>query len=162
MFVWKAKTILAHLRNFLPDSAEPLKRITDAWDGPNQAKALSEWFPKMPKISIDFAVMEKAPNVHAIMLDCRWLDLGSLAALADIIKADENRNIIVAGKSELLECSNSIIATEDDSHLIAGIGLKDIVVVHTPDATLVCPIEHAHRLKELLTLIERHGGEQYL
>ena len=53
-------------------------------------KALQEWFFKLPKISIDFAVMEKADKVHAIQLNCQWLDMGSFAALADVIKSDEN------------------------------------------------------------------------
>ncbi|MFA5554594.1 MAG: mannose-1-phosphate guanylyltransferase, partial [Phycisphaerae bacterium] len=98
MFVWKARTILQKLDEFLPESTRPLQNIRAAWDGPNQNIALKEWFLKLPKISIDFAVMEKAENVHALMLDCRWLDLGSFAALADIIKSDENKNVVVADR----------------------------------------------------------------
>jgi len=162
MFVWKAKTILANLEKFLPESTEPLRKIQVAWAGPNQKKALDEWFVKLPKISIDFAVMEKAENVYAIKLDCRWLDMGSLAALADFISSDKDHNIVVAGKSELLDCKNDIIVTEDNNHLIAAIGLENIVVAHSPDATLVCPINQAHRLKELLELIRQHGGEEFL
>ena len=60
MFVWRAKTILANLQQFLPEATEPLRRIAAAWDTPAQEKTLQEWFPKLPKISIDYAVMEKA------------------------------------------------------------------------------------------------------
>jgi mannose-1-phosphate guanylyltransferase len=162
MFVWKAKTILSHLNTFLPDSIDPHKKIQNDWDGPNQEKALEDNFPKLPKISIDFAVMEKAPNVYAIMLDCRWLDLGSFAALADIIKSDKNNNIVVAGKSELLDCKSSIFVTEDADHLIAAIGLENMIIAHSPDATFVCPLSQAHRLKDLLDLIEQHTGEKFL
>jgi mannose-1-phosphate guanylyltransferase len=162
MFVWKAKTILANLEKFLPEATEPLRKIKAGWDGPNQQPALKEWFPKLPKISIDYAVMEKTDKVYAIKLDCRWLDMGSFVALADIISSDKDNNIVVAAQSELLDCKNSIVVTEDKAHLIAAIGLENIVVAHSPDATLVCRIDQSQRLKELLELIKRHTGEKFL
>ena len=106
--------------------------------------------------------MEKADGVHAIKLDCRWLDMGSFAALADIISSDKDNNIVVAGQSELLDCKNSIIITEDKGHLIAAIGLENMVVAHSPDATLVCHIDQTSKLKELLDLIERDIGDKFL
>ena len=162
MFVWKAKTILANLEKFLPEATEPLRRIRADWACPNQQTTLQEWFVKLPKISIDYAVMEKAENVYAIKLDCRWLDMGSFAALADIISSDKDNNIVVAGTSELLGCKNNIIVTEDQTHLIAALGLENIVVAHSPDATLVCHIDQTQRLKELLELIKQHAGEKFL
>ena len=162
MFVWKARTILDNLARFLPQATEPLRKIRLGWDSPNQQQVLEEWFPKLPKISIDYAVMEKAENVYAIKLDCRWLDMGSFAALADIITSDRDNNIVVAGASELLDCKSSIIVTEDKGHLIAAIGLENIVVAHTPDATLVCHIDQTTKLKELLELIKDHTGEKFL
>jgi mannose-1-phosphate guanylyltransferase len=162
MFVWKAKTILAHLDKYLPDAIQPLRKIQADWDGPIQQKTLEDYFPRLPKISIDFAVMEKASDVHAIKLDCRWLDLGSFAALADIIKSDKNNNIVVASQSELLDCESSVFVTEDAGHLLVAIGLDNMVVAHSPDATLVCPIDKAYRLKELLERIESRTGDKYL
>jgi len=162
IFVWKAKTILANLAKFLPEAVEPLHNIGLAWDSPRQEQILAEWFPKLPKISIDYAVMEKAEQVFAIKLDCRWLDLGSFAALADIITSDKNNNIVVADSSELLDCRNTIIVTEDTKHLIAAVGLDNVVVAHSPDATLVCHIDQTSRLKELLDQIKEHGGDKFL
>ena len=162
MFVWKAKTILENLAEFLPEADEPLRRIQADWDSANQQKTLQEWFVKLPKISIDYAVMEKAEQVYAIKLDCRWLDIGSFAALADIISSDKDNNIVVAGSSEMLDCKNSIFITEDERHLIAAIGLQDMVVVHSPDATFICHIDQTHRLKELLELIKQNTGEKFL
>lgn len=162
MFVWKARTILTNLEKFLPEATEPLRRIQADWAGPNQQQTLQACFVKLPKISIDYAVMEKASNVYAIKLDCRWLDMGSFAALADVISSDKNNNIVVAAESELLECKNSIFVTEDKGHLIAAIGLENMVVAHSSDATLICPVNQAHRLKQLLELIEQHGKERFL
>ncbi len=162
MFVWKAKTILANLEKFLPEAKEPLTKIRDAWHTPAQQDVLKEWFVKLPKISIDYAVMEKAENIHAIKLDCSWLDMGSFAALADIINSDENNNIVVAEKSELLDCTNSIFVTEDKKHLIAAVGLDNMIIAHSPDATFVCPIDQIHRIKELLEVVKKNKGDKYL
>jgi mannose-1-phosphate guanylyltransferase len=161
-FFWKAKTILANLEKFLPEATEPLRKIKSDWNGPNRQKTLNEWFLKLPKISIDFAVMEKAEHIHAIKLNCKWLDLGAFTALADFIKSDKNNNIIVAGSNELLDCKNNIVVTEDNNHLIAAIGLENIIIAHSHNATLVCRTDQAQRLKELLSLIEADSGNKYL
>lgn len=162
LFVFKAKTMLESLKTFLPDIIEPLNIIHKFWDSPSQDSVLREWFPKLPKISIDFAVMEKAPNLYAIELDCRWIDIGAFTALADFVKADENGNLVIASQTELLDCKNNVIITESDNHLIAAIGLNNIVIVSTPDATLVCPIEQTEKLKELLELIKQNKSGKYL
>ncbi|MEJ5258777.1 MAG: sugar phosphate nucleotidyltransferase [Anaerohalosphaeraceae bacterium] len=162
MFVWKAKTILKHLKTFLPESSEPLEKIRSAWGGPEQDSALEEWFPRLPKISIDYAVLEKAPQIYGIPLSCRWLDMGSFAALADIISSDSNQNTVIAGQHCLLDCRNTIVATESPDHLIAMIGMEDVIVAHSPDATLICPLHQAHRLKELLRRLESEGKTNYL
>jgi mannose-1-phosphate guanylyltransferase len=162
MFVWKAQTILTNLEKFLPEATESLMKIKSAWDSPKRQSILGQWFPKLPEVSIDYAVMEKAQAIYAIKLNCRWLDVGCFTALADCLSLDENNNVIAAGASELLDCKNNIVVTEDKGHLIAAVGAKDTVVAHTPDATLVCHIDHIHRLKELLELIEQHGGQKFL
>ena len=162
MFVWKAKTILANLAEFLPEATEPLKKIQEAWGSPDQQQALQDWFVKLPKISIDYAVMERSKKVYSIKLNCNWFDMGAFTALADFVQADGDGNIVVADKSELLGCKNSIVVTEKKGHLIAAIGLENIVVAHTPDATLVCHADQMERLKELLGLIQEHGGEKFL
>ena len=162
MFVWKAKTILANLEKFLPEVKKPLAKIRESWHSPEQQEVLKEWFVKLPKISIDFAVMEKAENIHAIKLDCTWLDMGSFAALADIINSDENNNVVVAEKSEFLDCKNNIFVTEDNGHLLAAIGVDNMIIAHSPDATFVCPIDQVHRIKELLEKIKQNQEGDFL
>lgn len=162
MFVWKARTILDNLARFLPETIEPLERIAAAWGTPDQDIVLREWFVRLPKISIDYAVMERAEAVYTIGLDCEWLDMGSFASLVDVVESDGGNNIVVAEASELLDCQNSIVVTEEQGHLIAAIGMEDMVIAHTPDATLVCPVGQTERLKELLGLIESRGRTEFL
>ena len=130
--------------------------------GPEQQQTLQEWFPKLPKISIDFAVMEKSDKVYGINLPCRWLDMGSFAALVDILESDHDNNIIVTGHSELMDSKNNIVATEEKNHLLALIGVENMIVAHSKDATLVCPIDQAYRLKELLERVKAHHNGNFL
>ena len=162
MFVWRCDTILKHFSDYLPESTEPLHQIHANWGGVDQQQALKEWFPRLPKISIDYAIMEKAKDVYGISLDGQWLDMGSFAALADIIEADADNNCIIAGRHELLDCKNNIVVTEDKDHMIALMGMENMIVAHTKDATLVCSIEHANLLKELLEKIEVHKDGEFL
>lgn len=162
MFVWRCETILNHLKQFLPESTEPLDAIKNSWGGPEQQQALQEWFPKLPKISIDFAVMEKAKQVYGVRLDCRWLDMGSFAALVDILESDPDNNIVITGSSELLDSKNNIVATEEKGHLLALMGVENMIVAHSKDATLVCPIDQGHRLKELLEKIKDHHAGKFV
>jgi len=162
MFAWKAATILSNLAEFLPESVEPLAKIKAGWDGPEQQRILERWFVKLPKISIDYAVMEKAQDVHAIRLDCRWLDIGGFATLAEVVTRDGAGNAVLAENCKLLDSRGSVVVTEDSGHLIAAIGVDSLVIVHSPDATLVCPIDQAHRLKELVESLEKDGYGRFL
>jgi mannose-1-phosphate guanylyltransferase len=162
MFVWRCDTILQHLTQFVPEATEPLQCIQAGWGGPEQPQVLQEWFPQLPKISIDYAVMERADQVYGISLNCRWLDMGSFAALADIIEADADNNCIIAAHHEMLDSKNNILVTEDKNHLVALMGVENVIVAHTKDATLVCSIDHGHRLKELLEKVKTHKDGKYL
>ncbi|MHC5118979.1 MAG: mannose-1-phosphate guanylyltransferase [Planctomycetota bacterium] len=162
LFVWKCKTILDNLKKYVPDSVEPLAKIRSAWGEANQQAILEEWFPKMPKISIDYAVMEKSSCVYGISLNCQWHDLGSFRALRDIIQPDVDNNTIISDHTVFLESSNNIVVTEDNGHMLALIGVEDMIIAHSPDATLVCPVKHAGRLKELLEKIQHQKMDSFL
>ena len=88
--------------------------------------------------------------------------MGSFTALADIIESDANSNTIVADHTELLDCRNSVVVTEEKDHLIAMVGVENMIVAHTEDATLVCPIDQADQIKELLEHIRSHQKAQFL
>lgn len=162
MFVWRCGTILRMLKQHLPACTEPLETIKAGWGKAEQQQTLQEWFPKLPKISIDFAVMEKAEEVYGVKLDCRWLDMGSFAALVDILQSDPDNNVIITECSEVLDCRNNIIVTEEKGHLLALIGAENMIVAHSKDATLVCPIDQSHRIKELLERIKVHHAGKFV
>lgn len=162
LFVWKCPTILENLRQFVPGCVEPLERLGAAWGTKDQQVALEEWFPKLPKISIDYAVMEKAQTVYGISLDCKWYDLGSFRALRDILPADAGGNIVISTLCELMDSKQNILVTESQNHLIALIGVENMIVAHSPDATLVCPVDQADKLKTLLEQIQNNKRGKFL
>lgn len=160
MFVWRTATILDQLRRLLPATHQIADQLAGAWptsDGPRLAKEL---YPKLQKISIDFAVMEKAPRVLVLEMDLDWLDLGSWTAIAGAIGADRAGNSLTATAAATLDAKGNILVSEDD-HLIAAVGVEDLVIVHSPDATLVCRRDQIEKIKDLVAQLKERHGDKY-
>ena len=155
MFVWRADTIMEELRQHLHVSYAGLMRIAQDWATPAGPENLRMIYPTLPKISIDFAVMEPASQgkgkASVLMVDMPvdWLDVGSWPALAEVLKKDAEGNAIEGALTLLVDSSNNVIVSDDPQHLIAAAGLKDMIIVHTNSATMICPVASAQRVKEL-------------
>src|SRR5262249_41660871 len=102
MFVWRADTVLKELAAHLPDAHKGLTQIADAWDSPQRNEVLNQIYPRLPKISIDYAVMEPASQnkghaqVVVVELPINWLDVGSWPALAETLSIDDHDNAVAA------------------------------------------------------------------
>lgn len=163
MFVWSLDAIRTSLREFLLDSMTKLGPIREAAEaGQDFIALLAEVYPTLERISIDYAVMEKAPTVLMVEMDAEWVDVGSWPALDRVSEQDETGNVVLAEKSLLLDSGRNVIVCEDASHLMAVVGMDDCIVVHTPDATLVCNKSDSQRIKELVALVEEKFGPEYL
>ena len=163
MFVWTIPAIQSMLSQFLPDSYQKLLPVTKAVaEAQPYLPILNEVFPTLEKISIDYAIMEKASNVKMVELNCEWIDLGSWPALDDVIEPDQQGNSIIADKHVVMDSFRNVIVNDVDKHMIAVLGLDDCIVIHSEDATLVCRKSDNQRLKELVTAIEKHHGPDYL
>jgi mannose-1-phosphate guanylyltransferase len=164
MFVWRAQTVLDALREHLPESAAGLARIVAAPAGPERDAVLAEVFPTLPKISVDYAVLEPAAaepgRVAVVDLDVDWLDVGSWPALANTLTTDDEGNA-VRGLAVLLDSSGNVVFSDDPDHLVALVGVRDSVVVHTADVTMVCPVTDAERVKQLLAAAEERFGARF-
>ena len=162
MFAWKVDAIRGALRQFLPASLDALAPIGKAArDDTDYADILADVYPGLDKISIDYAVMEKAAKVLMIELKCEWLDVGSWPVLSDVLATDEAGNVIIADNAVILDSARNVIITKDD-HLLAVLGMDDCVIVHSPDATLVCNKSDSQRLKELVAILTERYGKKYL
>lgn len=167
MFIWRGSTILGELVAHLPATRSALERIADAWDSPNRDKILTDYYSTLQKISIDFAVMEPASQnkgaarVVVVEMPVQWLDIGSWPALAETLPTDEQDNSANCPTCVLLDSDNNIIVSEFPNHLIATIGLSDMIIVQTKDATLICPKTQAQRVKEIVAKAKEKFGEKY-
>jgi len=162
MFVWTLGAIRKNLASFLPDSLEKLRPIGQASAaGKDISAMLAQTYPTLQKISIDYAVMEKAPRVLMVELKCDWLDIGSWPALENVTELDEAGNAVVAENSILVDSFRNVVVCEDD-HLLAILGMDDCIVVRSGDATLVCNKSDSQRLKEFAQLLEARFGTRYL
>ncbi|MCB9838479.1 MAG: mannose-1-phosphate guanylyltransferase [Phycisphaeraceae bacterium] len=157
MFVWRARTILDAIGAYLPESRAGLDRIAAAWDTPDQQRVLDEVYPTLPKTSVDYAVMEPASAddrfpVCTVLADVDWLDVGSWPAFADTIDPDKDGNrqsLIEGAQATLCDCRDTLVASSNPGHHVAVLGADNLIIVHTPEATLVMPRDHAERLKDL-------------
>ena len=153
MFVWRAETILAAARKFSPGHARAIEPLGALFGTPRFQTALRKAYANLKKISVDYAVMEKAPNVVMVEADFQWSDVGSPAAMRKYARGDKAGNVR-QGLTELHD-STDCITVSNDRHLVAVFGCDNMVVIHTADATLVCPAERAEELKALIAAIER-------
>lgn len=166
MFIWKASTMLDCIRRYEPAIYEGLMEIHAAWGGPDQDSVIQRIYPTLRKTSIDFAVMEPAagdPEVEvlAIPLPIRWLDVGSWPSFAETCTRDDADNAIAA-ESVLMDTRRTLVASSDPDHVITAIGCEDMLIIHTPDATLVCPRSRAEEIKKLHAEVGRQRGEHLL
>lgn len=167
MFVWRASTLLDCIKRYTPDNHAGLLRIAKAWDTPgrgaDRGAVLAEVYPQLKKISVDFAVMEPASRdpamrVAAVPMPLTWLDVGSWPAFAKTLPTDDQGNAIAAGRHAIIDCHNTLFATSDPAHLLTAIGCDDLIIIHTPDATLVCRSDRAEDIKKLHALIAERFG----
>lgn len=160
IFSWKAKTILDALAEQQPLMLEHLKKIVAAWGTGKQQEVFNEEFAAIEGISVDYAVMEHAKDVAVIVAPYDWDDLGSWLSLARLLGTDKDENTIV-GKHLGMNTKGTIIRTSDD-HLVVTLGLKDCLVVHTPDATLVANKNDEESIRNIVKQLEMRGMTEYL
>jgi mannose-1-phosphate guanylyltransferase len=167
MFVWRADTVLHELSMHLPDAHRGLMQIAEAWGTPQQDAVLNDVYPKLPKISIDYAVMEPASQgkgkaqVVVVEMGVQWLDVGSWPALAETLSVDDHDNATDCRACVFIDCNDNIVISHDPEHLVTMMGVSDMIVVHTKDATLVCAKDDAQRVKELVGRVKDKFGEKF-
>ena len=154
MFFWKTSVFLDALRRFLPKTATLLASLPRFGDRKFQAR-LAAAFPKCENISVDYAVLERASNVAGIPAgDIGWNDVGSWNAVHELHKRDAHGNTI---RAEAIIESSSGNYVEAEKKLIALLGVKDLIVVDTPDALLIADRSRAQQVGEIVKRLEKSG-----
>ncbi len=160
MFIWSTRVMSAALARCAPDLCELCDLIAECEGYDEQSEVLNRSYPALRSISIDYAVMEHVDNIVMARGSFGWDDVGSWPAVAGHFAADMNGNVVI-GSCEQMDCSNNIVVSEE--RLTALIGVRGLVVVHSDNATLICPRDRAEQVKKLIRRIAaRPDGEKYV
>ncbi len=168
IFVFKTSQILTEIRTHLPGLYDTLKKIQALLFEPdrplNPQSAIRNpqsmtLYSRLKPISIDYGIMERSPNIRMVPAKFRWSDLGSWAALDEVIEKDKAGNIL-RGNTINIGSENSTVFAGD--RLVATIGLKDMVVVDTPDATLVTPKDRVQEVRMIVETLKQGDREEHL
>lgn len=159
LFAFRPGAMRAEFEAHLPDMVPGLDRLAEAWRGPGFGACLAEVFPTLQKVSIDYGVMERVAGALLLPLAVRWDDVGSWTALERLIDADDAGNV-VRGPSALVEARGNIVSSQGG--VVALKGVEGLIVVHTPDATLVCRRDDDQGVKALVERLAELGLEDVL
>jgi len=160
MFVWRADTILAEINTHMPKLGAALEKIENALGTKQEKKVIQREYARLDSVQIDYGVMEKSENIVVLECNFEWDDVGNWLAMDRVHGHDGKGNAVIGlhlGKSS----RNNIVVT-DDEHLIATIGVSNLVIVHTEDATLVCRKKDAPDVKKLVADLEKKRLQKYL
>ncbi len=159
MFFWRAGVLMDQLRRHLPRTASILAALP-AFGGRSFWTKLKQAYPLCENISIDYAVMEKASKVSGIPAgDFGWNDVGSWSAVYELLARDGAGNV-VDSEAVFLDAENNFVDAR--GKVVALLGVKDLIVVDTPDALLITSREHAQRVGEIVKTLEQREREDLL
>jgi len=166
MFVWRTSVIREAFRKYLPQMYQQMDAMTAAFSAKDTHEALTAAFEPLEKISIDVGIMEKANNVAVVRASFDWDDIGTWGSLTRLLPRDARGNVVF-GNAIALESDNCILystagAECGEGPVLVGFGLKDMIIVHTPDAVLVLPATETQRVKDVVAYLRQYGMTQYL
>ncbi len=159
IFVWKASAILDELIHLQPKLAKILKDLGRQVGTPEFSEALRKAYAKMPSLSIDHAVMEHSARSVIVPVDFGWSDVGSWGSLEEVAPLDKSGNV---RNGNILDMGSQNSVLFADRRMVATIGLDNMVVVDTPDATLVCPKDRAQDVKGIVNLLKKQKAPEHL
>jgi mannose-1-phosphate guanylyltransferase len=173
MFVWRVDVFLGELARQQPALAAGLHTIAAAWGTPEQDRVLGEVWPALPRISVDHAVMEGAADaglVGTVPGDFGWTDIGDFDTLGTVLaagadEADEAGNVVVAEAKDapvILRDTERTVVVGQSGRLVVALGVRDLVVVDTPDALMVCDRARAEDIKVVVDELKARGEQRYL
>lgn len=162
MFIWKVADAMRDLERYQPAMYALFTYLQSTFDTPDYQDKLNDIWEKMPRESIDFAIMEKADNIAVIPVDIGWSDVGSWSSLYDILPQDKFGNCIKGEATDnrvILDTRNTLVYS---NRLTVAIGVQDIVVVDTDDVILICHKDRTEDVKEVVNYLKDNGSEEYL
>jgi len=161
IFIWSLKSILKAFDDHLDDVNDLFREGSEKYNTPDEKFFIAETYTVCRKISIDYGIMEKAPNVYVLAADFGWSDLGTWGSLFDIREKDANMNAVNGESVLLYETKNCIINMPKDK-LVVLQGLDNYIVVEDNNSLLVCRKEDEQQIRTFVSEIKNMKGEKYI
>ncbi|MEZ4775621.1 MAG: mannose-1-phosphate guanylyltransferase [Bacteroidia bacterium] len=161
IFLFSASTILHAFSTHLPEMAELFKGIEDAYYTEEEKPAISNAYGTCKNISIDYGIMEKAPNVFVIPADFGWSDLGTWGSVHDNMEKDYHENAVSAN-AIAYESYNNVIKTTNKEKLVILKGLDGFIIVDTDDALLICKKDDEQFIKQIVSDVKTKEGDKFV
>ncbi len=149
IFVWNVDTIVDSIRTFAASLAEKMDAMAEAFYTENEKAVVGGMFPTCEKISIDYAVMEKADYIYTLPSDFGWSDVGSWGSLRTLLPHDAEGNAVVGDRVSLYDCRGCIVHAPNAEKVVLE-GLQDCIVVEREGRILVCRLNEEQRIKEFV------------
>jgi mannose-1-phosphate guanylyltransferase len=163
MFIWKTRQILREIKSLMPELYGHLEEIRNSWTDNDPAKQISRIWSLIKPETIDYGIMEKAKDIFVIpATDLGWNDVGSWSSLFEFLTTDEHGNILLGSEVIWQETDGSLVVEESPHKLVATIGLKDIIIVDTEKALLVCTKEKVQKVREVVARLKSNDQVEYL
>ena len=147
MFFWSVGVIVNELRQHCPEIAAVMDKITPSLFTVQEQEVIDELFPQCPKISIDYAVMEKTALAYVMPAEFGWSDLGTWGSLHTILPQDENANAAVGNNIRLVDCHNCVVHTSEEQQVVVE-GLDGYIISEKDGRLLICRLENEQNIKE--------------
>lgn len=160
IFLWRAKTILEAFAQHAPDIAEVFDAGKSKYATPAEKRFIGDTFPNVRAISVDYAVMERASNVHMLTVDLGWSDLGTWQALFETSPRNREGNVTQNCRLLAEECSGCVFAVRGDKVVVAN-GLKDYIVADGGDALLIYPRSKEQEIRRVVNSVRTSFGDLY-
>jgi mannose-1-phosphate guanylyltransferase len=161
MFIWKASVILKEIERCLPDLYTGLMKIKEVLGTSKEAAVVPRVYKELASISIDYGVMEKTANVFVLPGDFGWSDVGSWDALWEISAKDNQGNALTGNGSAIFTDTEGALVYSPKK-LVALVGVKDLIIVETKDALLVCKKGHSQDVKKVVDTLKAAKKKKYL
>jgi mannose-1-phosphate guanylyltransferase len=149
IFVWNVNTIDESIRQYTPDLSKIMDEMSIDFFTEAEKITVSKQFPKCDKISIDYAVMEKAEKIYTLPAEFGWSDLGSWGALRMLLPQDEDSNACIGEDVRMYNCRNCIVHTQEERRVVVE-GLDGYIIAENKGALLVCSLKEEQRIKEFV------------
>jgi len=159
IFLFSVRSILREFRRHMPELYKGFAKVKKALGTEEEPRALQSLYRELPEQSIDYGVMERSSRVAMVRAEFPWSDIGSWGALQEVLQGDPSGNILL-GNVLQLDSHGSVLFSS--GRLVAALGLRDMVVVDSPDAVLVCPKDRVQEVKALVERLKEEGKEEYL